>query len=106
MTTHPPPNQTAALAAAARARDANPHLTGRHWPLIVVGLLLLNVAVVTTTVTLAVRNPAEVVPDYYNRALNWDTHRTPAPHSPPAPPTPPAPPAPPEALTADTTEQL
>ena len=42
------------------------------WPVFVVCLLLLNVSICAITLTLAMRNPAEVTPNYYNRALNWD----------------------------------
>lgn len=46
-----------------------------HWPAFIVGLLALNVIVVGITVFAAVTNPAQVEPDYYERALNWDENR-------------------------------
>ncbi len=48
---------------------------GRRWPFIIVGLLLLNVTVCAVTVTLSLRHPASVEPDYYDKAMNWDAHR-------------------------------
>ncbi len=57
--------------------------SGRHWPFIIVGLLLLNVVVVATTVTVAVMHPAGVVPDYYEKSLRWDEERAADPKAPP-----------------------
>jgi len=48
---------------------------GLQWPAFVVGLLLLNVSVCAITVISAVIHPAQVEPDYYDRALNWDESR-------------------------------
>ncbi|HEX7008628.1 MAG TPA: FixH family protein [Phycisphaeraceae bacterium] len=43
------------------------------WPGLIVGLLLLEVVLCVVAVVLAVRAPGgQVVPDYYNRALQWD----------------------------------
>ena len=52
-----------------------PTPSGRKWPVMIVGLLLLNVAVCATTVTLSLRNPAAVEPDYYARGMSWDENR-------------------------------
>ncbi len=52
-----------------------PAPSGRRWPIMIVSLLLLNVAVCATTVTLSLRNPAEIEPDYYSRGLEWDASR-------------------------------
>ena len=49
---------------------------GGHWPVLIVSLLLLNVAVCAVTVTLSLRNPAAIEDDYYARGLNWDDQRT------------------------------
>ncbi|MEM7629128.1 MAG: FixH family protein [Planctomycetota bacterium] len=50
--------------------------SGRHWPLVVVGLLGLNVSVCATTVYFATRDgPVAVEPDYYQRAMDWDARR-------------------------------
>ena len=62
-----PANTDASPAASAPS--------GAKWPVIIVGLLLLNVAVCAVTVTLSLRNPADVEPDYYDKAMNWDAHR-------------------------------
>lgn len=48
---------------------------GLQWPIFIVALLGLNVLVCTITIVSAVRNPAEIEPDYYDRALNWDETR-------------------------------
>lgn len=61
--------------------------TGRMWPVFVVCLLLLNVSICAITLTLALRNPAAVTPNYYDRALNWDAENAqtdPAPIAAPA----------------------
>jgi len=41
----------------------------------VVGLLVLNIGVCIITITAATLNPARIEPDYYDKAVNWDTHR-------------------------------
>lgn len=48
---------------------------GLQWPAIIIGLLGLNVGVCAVTLTAALRSPAEIEPDYYDQALNWDEHR-------------------------------
>jgi len=46
---------------------------GAMWPVMVVGLLGLNVAVVSVTLVLATRDPSFAVePDYYDKAVAWD----------------------------------
>ncbi|MEL6330049.1 MAG: hypothetical protein AAFR38_10320 [Planctomycetota bacterium] len=49
--------------------------SGRRWIFMIVGLLLLNVSVCAITVVSALRHPAQVEPDYYERAINWDRDR-------------------------------
>jgi len=47
----------------------------RHWkwPLIVIGLLLGHVAIMVTAVVLATSDKSfAVLPDYYQKAVNWD----------------------------------
>ncbi len=47
--------------------------TGRRWPLVIVGLLLLNVAITAALITLSSRDPGLMVErDYDQRALEWD----------------------------------
>jgi hypothetical protein len=65
--------QLPATPAPAPATPQTP--SGAKWPVIIIGLLLLNVTVCAVTVTLSLRNPAAVEPDYYNKAMNWDEHR-------------------------------
>lgn len=60
-------SSTAASASFVRS--------GRHWPWVIVGMLLMNVGVVTTTIVLALRHPVEIVPNYYDQALRWDELR-------------------------------
>lgn len=55
--------------------ENRPRPSGRKWPLLVVGLLSLNVCVCALTVAAATRSPAVVEPDYYKKALDWDAHR-------------------------------
>ena len=64
-------NETASTPDPAAA----PEPSGRKWPFIIIGLLLLNVTVCAVTVTLSLRNPAAVEPDYYQRGLDWDAAR-------------------------------
>ncbi|MEM7754957.1 MAG: FixH family protein [Planctomycetota bacterium] len=49
--------------------------SGIQWPIFIISLLGMNVIVVAITIVSAVRNPAHVEPDYYNKALNWDESR-------------------------------
>ena len=63
--------QPSAGTSAANA----PAPGGAKWPVIIVGLLLLNVAVCAVTVTISLRNPASVEPDYYDKAMNCDASR-------------------------------
>ena len=47
----------------------------RHlrWPLIVIGLLLGHMLLMLVAVVLATReHPSKVIPDYYQKATNWD----------------------------------
>ncbi|GAB4382697.1 MAG: hypothetical protein Kow0022_00760 [Phycisphaerales bacterium] len=46
------------------------------WPALIVGLLTLNVIVVTITVIVATSDPSVAVePNYYDKALAWDRER-------------------------------
>ena len=48
---------------------------GAFWPAMVVGLLLMNVAVVGVTVVLATRDPSFAVEaNYYDKAVAWDDY--------------------------------
>lgn len=49
--------------------------TGRVWPLAIVGLLLLNVCVCAVTVVAALSSPISIEPDYYEKAMAWETDR-------------------------------
>lgn len=70
----------------AQAPDAPPNEpSGKKWPVIIVSLLLLNVSVCAVTVTLSLRNPAQVTPAYYDKSLNWDEERAAAKKAAPPP---------------------
>ena len=45
-----------------------------RWPLIVIGLLLGHMAIMFVAVVLATRDhgSSAVIPDYYQKAVNWD----------------------------------
>lgn len=44
-----------------------------RWPLIIVGLITLNMVVVAATIYFAINDPsAAVEPDYYQKAVDWD----------------------------------
>lgn len=48
---------------------------GKHWPWIVVGLLVLNAVGVLVLVLVATGDPSHhVEEDYYRKALAWDAH--------------------------------
>lgn len=49
-----------------------PSRGGWKWPLIIVGLLTLNVGVCTVTIVAAVTSNADAEPDYYQRSLTFD----------------------------------
>lgn len=46
-----------------------------RWPAIVVGMLAVHVLAMAGAVVIAVRSPYQVVPNYYERAVNWDKDR-------------------------------
>lgn len=49
---------------------------GWIWPVVIIGLLGLNMAVVAITVIVATSDPSVAVePDYYQKALAWDADR-------------------------------
>lgn len=50
-----------------------------RWPVIVVGMLLVHVLAMATAVVIAVKSPYQVVPNYYERAVNWDKERAASP---------------------------
>lgn len=66
-------NRNTTPAAPAHPQTREP--SGRKWPIIIISLLLLNVTVCAVTVTLSLRNPAQVTPGYYDKSLNWDEER-------------------------------
>ncbi|KAA0216685.1 MAG: hypothetical protein DYG94_08765 [Leptolyngbya sp. PLA3] len=58
------------------ACGGTPRPRGWIWPVVVIGLLGLNVLVVTVTVIVAGSDPSVAVePDYYRKALAWDAGR-------------------------------
>lgn len=68
--------QSHARQAQGRTDRAAPKPpTGRGWPVLVVGLLGLNICVCFITITAATLNPARIEKDYYDKAINWDAHR-------------------------------
>jgi predicted cobalt transporter CbtA len=71
-----PPTHTQQGDAHA-PRPAPPEKTpsGIQWPVMIVGLLGLNIVVCAITITAATTNPAIIEPDYYEKAVNWDEHR-------------------------------
>lgn len=49
---------------------------GWMWPMVIIGLLSVNVIVVAITVIVATSDPSVAVePDYYQKALTWDSSR-------------------------------
>lgn len=48
---------------------------GLRWPIMIVSLLGLNVSICAITVVSAIRNPAQIEPDYYQQSLKWDEQR-------------------------------
>ncbi len=49
--------------------------SGRIWPVIIIGLLALNIGIATLTLVLATRDESFAVePDYYQKAVAWDEH--------------------------------
>jgi hypothetical protein len=52
---------------------ANPHTRKSRWPLFVIALLVGHICLMTVAVAIAThdRNGA-VIPDYYQKAVNWD----------------------------------
>jgi len=53
----------------------HPRRAGMQWPALVVGMLVLNMGICAVTIVAAVRTNPAVVPDYYQKALDWDEHR-------------------------------
>lgn len=49
--------------------------SSRRWPIIIVGMLLAHMAFIATAITLATRSKYEVIPDYYQKSLDWDKNR-------------------------------
>ncbi len=44
-----------------------------RWPMIVIGLLLGHICIMVVAVTIATRvRPDSIVPDYYQKSVNWD----------------------------------
>ena len=50
-------------------------IPGRAWPIIIVGLLALNVGVCVVTVVSALSGDIGAEPDYYEKALAWDAYK-------------------------------
>ncbi len=62
-------------AARAQSLDARPASRGRNWPVIILGLLLLNLLGTAALIGLALRDPGLMVEDDYDqRALQWDRY--------------------------------
>lgn len=62
-------------AARAQSLDARPAFRGRNWPVIILGLLLLNLLGTAALIGLALRDPGLMVEDDYDqRALQWDRY--------------------------------
>ncbi len=55
--------------------STKPIIPGGAWPVIIVGLLVLNVAVCAVTVVSALSGVTSIEPDYYEKALAWDAHK-------------------------------
>lgn len=74
------PSSRAAQVAApstvlAASLNAHPPSRGRNWPVIILGLLLLNLLGTAALVGLALRDPGLMVEDDYDqRALQWDRY--------------------------------
>lgn len=69
------PSQPPAPTAAPAQPRPKKAPSGFQWPLMVVGLLGLNICICAVTITAATKTKPEVEPDYYRRALQWDEHR-------------------------------
>ena len=54
---------------------AKARIPGRAWPVIIVGLLTLNVGVCVVTVVSALSGDTGAEPDYYEKALAWDAYK-------------------------------
>lgn len=54
---------------------AKPFIPGWGWPVIVVGLLALNIGVCAVTVVYAMSSTPSVEPGYYEKALSWDEQK-------------------------------
>ncbi len=50
-------------------------IPGWAWPVIIVGMLALNVAVCAITVVSALSGDTGAEPDYYEKALAWDAYK-------------------------------
>lgn len=55
-----------------------PRYSSRRWPIIVIAMLAGHLAIMATAVTLASRSHYDVIPNYYQRAVDWDKNRAPA----------------------------
>jgi len=54
---------------------AQPTSRGLKWPVLIIGLLALNIGVCLVTVIAATANPPIIEPDYYEKGLKWDEQR-------------------------------
>jgi len=49
---------------------------GNYWPAIIVGMLVLHASIILGTITvISARHDLYVEPDYYAKAIDWDTQR-------------------------------
>ncbi|MFG0306759.1 MAG: hypothetical protein ACF8Q5_11160 [Phycisphaerales bacterium JB040] len=53
----------------------NAHDRALRWPLLVVGLLLLNMGICAVTIIAATTSPITVEDDYYDKAVRYDELR-------------------------------
>lgn len=54
---------------------AKPNDRALRWPMLVVGLLLLNMGICAVTIVAATSNPITVEDDYYDKAVRYDELR-------------------------------
>jgi nitrogen fixation protein FixH len=56
--------------------ERKPLIPGKAWPFVIVGMLAMNVVVCGITVAYALSSPYQVEPDYYEKAVAWDEHKS------------------------------
>jgi nitrogen fixation protein FixH len=68
-----PANQTEVIADQPKRGFMK---LGKHWPLVIVGMLLLHASIIVgTIVVVSSKNDMYVEPDYYAKSVDWDTQR-------------------------------